>query len=195
MSLALTDLVYAMTDTAYHFSSAATLVMRCALETESNIVARHCMEKARSLIDYLRKMKVEADWDLANHCLSQCETWVREMSEGGLSEFRGRNGAHPGDPKCQRLSRTYHGRSGQDQSQSMQASQNAASSGGGGSDSVEGPMLAMGGASLSSTGHDILLTSAIDQLGWQAELPEDSFFFPELWQFFHPDAASGVESR
>ncbi|KAH8901631.1 1-aminocyclopropane-1-carboxylate [Thozetella sp. PMI_491] len=73
--------------TAYHFASAATLMMRCALEAQSDSVADDCVSSARTLIDHLRKLKSEANWDLADICLGQCETTVKRMGEDGYLKF------------------------------------------------------------------------------------------------------------
>lgn len=74
--------------------------MRCALESQSDSVARHCVDKARSLTDYLRKMKMEVDWDLANICLGQCEMTVTQMSESSsLLDFRRRHQAVDSEPE------------------------------------------------------------------------------------------------
>jgi len=66
-------------DCAYFFSSATTLMLRCALETESDDIAQSCMAGAKKLITYLRYAKNEADWDLADIPLAQCESMVQRM--------------------------------------------------------------------------------------------------------------------
>lgn len=66
---------------AYHFASAATLMMRCALEAHDDSVAVNCVDSARMLIDHLEKIKSQTRWDLADICLNQCETTVKHMSD------------------------------------------------------------------------------------------------------------------
>lgn len=75
---------------AYHFTSATTLILRCALEAESDERARSCVASAKALIDYLRRAKVEANWDLGDICLNQCEAVVKQMCDGGYLDFRKR---------------------------------------------------------------------------------------------------------
>ncbi|KAH8768509.1 fungal-specific transcription factor domain-containing protein [Hyaloscypha finlandica] len=79
--------------TAYHFASAATLILRCALEAANDDIARECVASAQLLISHLRKFKDESNWDLSGVCLSQCEEVVRRMSEGTVLDFR-RGHAH-----------------------------------------------------------------------------------------------------
>ncbi|KAL3462237.1 fungal-specific transcription factor domain-containing protein [Aspergillus heterothallicus] len=67
--------------TAYHFTSAATLTLRCALEAENADTARECVASAKSLIDFLRRMKDELNWDLADICLGQCEAVVDRLCD------------------------------------------------------------------------------------------------------------------
>ncbi|KAE8547654.1 hypothetical protein EYB25_009447 [Talaromyces marneffei] len=67
--------------TTYHFTSATTLILRCALEAENSETAQECVSSAKSLIDFLRKMKDEANWDLADTCLNHCEAVVENLSD------------------------------------------------------------------------------------------------------------------
>ncbi|KAJ0426726.1 fungal-specific transcription factor domain-containing protein [Aspergillus carlsbadensis] len=67
--------------TAYHFTSAATMTLRCALEAESADTAQECVASAKSLIDFLRQMKDELNWDLADICLGQCEAVVDRLCD------------------------------------------------------------------------------------------------------------------
>lgn len=76
---------------AYHFASAATLMMRCALEARDDRVAMGCVDSARKLIDHLEKIKALNNWDLADICLNQCEATVKHMSDKhNLSMWRKR---------------------------------------------------------------------------------------------------------
>lgn len=67
-------------DIAYHFASAATLMMRCAIEAQDDAVSIDCVGNARRFMDHLKRMKTLANWDLADICLNQCETTVQNMS-------------------------------------------------------------------------------------------------------------------
>ncbi|KAL4783903.1 fungal-specific transcription factor domain-containing protein [Aspergillus varians] len=67
--------------TAYHFTSAATLTLRCALEAETADTAQECVASAKKLIDFLRRMKNDANWDLADICLGQCEAVVDRLCD------------------------------------------------------------------------------------------------------------------
>ncbi|KAL3493915.1 fungal-specific transcription factor domain-containing protein [Aspergillus germanicus] len=92
--------------TAYHFTSAATMTLRCALEAESADTAQECVASAKSLIDFLRRMKDELNWDLADICLGQCEAVVdrlcdtnnldmwRKNPPGQHASERGQHGNH-----------------------------------------------------------------------------------------------------
>ncbi|KAL3418565.1 fungal specific transcription factor domain-containing protein [Phlyctema vagabunda] len=87
--------VFYLPYTAYHFSSATTLILRCALEAENDETARECVTSARTLIDHLRKAKDEEGWDLAEICLAQCETVVQQVCDGDYLGFRRRNTDSP----------------------------------------------------------------------------------------------------
>ncbi|KAL1952440.1 hypothetical protein VTO42DRAFT_5476 [Malbranchea cinnamomea] len=58
---------------AYHLTSAATLLVRCALETTDPEVARSCLSNVDILQDVLRRARSENDWDPADMCLDHCE--------------------------------------------------------------------------------------------------------------------------
>ncbi|PGH33859.1 hypothetical protein GX50_03338 [[Emmonsia] crescens] len=58
---------------AYHLTSTATLLVRCALETSDLGIARSCLSKVDVLRDALYRARVEYDWDLADMCLDHCE--------------------------------------------------------------------------------------------------------------------------
>ena len=94
--------------TAYHFTSAATLTLRCALEAESAETAQDCVASAKKLIDFLRRMKKDAGWDLADICLGQCEAVVDKLSDVESLEIWRRNPHSAGN--CQNVSsdRGYH---------------------------------------------------------------------------------------
>lgn len=66
-------------DTTYHFNSATTLILRCALDAEKPETAQECVASAKCLIDFLRKAKDETNWDLADTCLNHCEVVVNNL--------------------------------------------------------------------------------------------------------------------
>lgn len=66
---------------AYHFTSALTLLLRCALQTTYSEVRQSCMTSARSLVSSLRKAKAEFNWDLAEACLPHCESFLRRIED------------------------------------------------------------------------------------------------------------------
>ncbi|KAH8653573.1 fungal-specific transcription factor domain-containing protein [Xylariales sp. PMI_506] len=76
--------------TAYHLTSASTLMMRCAIEANDEQTARECVSSAKSLIDYLRHAKDTASWDLADICLGQCAAIVDQMSLSSFAELQAR---------------------------------------------------------------------------------------------------------
>ncbi|KAL4901047.1 hypothetical protein BDW74DRAFT_187905 [Aspergillus multicolor] len=80
--------------TAYHFTSAATLTLRCALEAENADTAQDCVASAKKLIDFLRRMKNEVNWDLADICLGQCEAVVEKLCDTEYLEMWRKN-PHP----------------------------------------------------------------------------------------------------
>ncbi|KAH8589944.1 C6 transcription factor [Bisporella sp. PMI_857] len=65
---------------AYHFTSTATLLLRCALETENDSVADSCVSSVRALIHRLTQAKAEHAWDLGDICIAQCESILNRMT-------------------------------------------------------------------------------------------------------------------
>ncbi|KAK5101196.1 hypothetical protein LTS08_004802 [Lithohypha guttulata] len=66
---------------AHHFTSAVTLLLRCALQTSDLAVRRRSMTSARTLVDCLRRFKDENNWDLAETALTQCEPILRTIED------------------------------------------------------------------------------------------------------------------
>lgn len=58
---------------AFHLTSTATLLVRCALETTDKKVARSCLANVETLRSVLRRVREEEDWDVADMCLDHCE--------------------------------------------------------------------------------------------------------------------------
>ena len=86
---------------SHHFTSAVTLLLRCALQTSNDETRRSCMKNARILVDFLRKAKEENDWDMAEECLATSEPVLKRI-EDALSRTRFEN--NPYVPKQQQ----YH---------------------------------------------------------------------------------------
>ncbi|KAL4961877.1 Zn(II)2Cys6 transcription factor [Aspergillus stella-maris] len=94
--------------TAYHFTSAATLTLRCALEAESAETAQDCVATAKKLIDFLRRMKNDAGWDLADICLGQCEAVMDKLSDVESLEIWRRNPHSAGNSQNVSSDRMHH---------------------------------------------------------------------------------------
>ena len=66
---------------AHHFTSAVTLLLRCALQTNYPEVRKSCMTSARTLVDTLRRQYDEDGWDLAETALASSETILRRIED------------------------------------------------------------------------------------------------------------------
>lgn len=66
---------------AHHFTSAVTLLLRCALQTNFPEVRRQCMTNARTLVDTLRQHFEEHSWDLAETALVSSESILRRIED------------------------------------------------------------------------------------------------------------------
>ena len=64
-----------------HFTSAVTLLLRCALQTSYEDVRNRCMTSARALVDFLRNAKEESKWDMADSSLGPSELIFRRIEE------------------------------------------------------------------------------------------------------------------
>jgi hypothetical protein len=91
-------LIRVCSDTAYHFASATTLLLGCALKAPSDEVAQDCVAKSQETIKHLRNIKNATGWDLADVCLSQCETATHRMGDGTFLDFRRQRTARPSRP-------------------------------------------------------------------------------------------------
>ncbi|GAD93400.1 C6 transcription factor [Paecilomyces variotii No. 5] len=58
---------------AFHLTSTATLLVRCALETTDSEVSRSCLANVDAFRSVLRRVRDEEDWDVADMCLDHCE--------------------------------------------------------------------------------------------------------------------------
>jgi hypothetical protein len=68
-------------DSAFHLTSTATLLVRCALETTDQEVARSCLANLDILRSILRRVREEEDWDVADMCLDHCERILSKHPE------------------------------------------------------------------------------------------------------------------
>ena len=66
---------------AHHFTSAVTLLLRCALQTNYPEVRKSCMTSARTLVDTLRRQYDEEGWDLAETTLASSENILRRIED------------------------------------------------------------------------------------------------------------------
>lgn len=64
-----------------HFTSAVTLLLRCALQTSDGQTQTHCMTSARTLVDCLQRYQDEDRWDLAELCLVQTQTVLKRIED------------------------------------------------------------------------------------------------------------------
>lgn len=71
------------TDSAFHLTSTATLLIRCAFETTDSEVARSCLANVETLRSILRRVREEEDWDVADMCLDHCERIMRRLPGTG----------------------------------------------------------------------------------------------------------------
>ena len=66
---------------AHHFTSAVTLLLRCALQTDYSEIRKQCMTSARTLVDTLRRHLELSAWDLAETALTSSETILRRIED------------------------------------------------------------------------------------------------------------------
>ncbi|EPS30346.1 hypothetical protein PDE_05297 [Penicillium oxalicum 114-2] len=70
---------------AFHLTSTATLLVRCALETNDSEVARSCLTNVETLRSVLRRVREEDDWDVADMCLDHCERIMHRLPGTGAT--------------------------------------------------------------------------------------------------------------
>ena len=70
---------------AFHLTSTATLLLRCALETNDSEVARSCLTNVETLRAVLRRVREEEDWDVADMCLDHCERIMHRLPGSGAT--------------------------------------------------------------------------------------------------------------
>lgn len=77
----LVSILTSATDSAFHLTSTATLLVRCALETTDVSVARSCLSNVETFRTILRRVREDEDWDLADMCLDHCERILSRLPE------------------------------------------------------------------------------------------------------------------
>jgi hypothetical protein len=70
-------------DSAFHLTSTATLLVRCALETTDSEVAHSCLANVETFRSILRRVREEEDWDVADMCLDHCERILNRLAANG----------------------------------------------------------------------------------------------------------------
>ncbi|KAE8165375.1 fungal-specific transcription factor domain-containing protein [Aspergillus tamarii] len=68
---------------AFHLTSTATLLVRCALETTDTDVARSCINNVEMFRSILRRVREEEDWDVADMCLDHCDRILNRLPGNG----------------------------------------------------------------------------------------------------------------
>lgn len=66
---------------AHHFTSAVTLLLRCALQTSYASVRGQCMASARTLVDCLRTFHDQDRWDLSETVLAYTEAVLKRIED------------------------------------------------------------------------------------------------------------------
>ncbi|PWY80541.1 C6 transcription factor [Aspergillus heteromorphus CBS 117.55] len=64
---------------AFHLTTTATLLVRCALETTDPEVARSCLTNVETFRSILHRVREEEDWDVADMCLDHCERLLNRL--------------------------------------------------------------------------------------------------------------------
>ncbi|KAL5342636.1 fungal-specific transcription factor domain-containing protein [Aspergillus crustosus] len=77
---------------AFHLTSTATLLVRCAFETSDLEVARTCLSNVESFRAILRRVREEYDWDVADMCLDHCERILNRLPPGTNNNATVNNG-------------------------------------------------------------------------------------------------------
>ena len=72
-------------DSAFHLTSTATLLVRCALETTDTEIARSCLANVDIFRTILRRVRDEEDWDVADMCLDHCERLLNRFPSSSAS--------------------------------------------------------------------------------------------------------------
>ncbi|PYH40921.1 putative C6 transcription factor [Aspergillus saccharolyticus JOP 1030-1] len=83
---------------AFHLTTTATLLVRCALETTDSEVARSCLTNVETFRAILRRVREDEDWDVADMCLDHCERLLSRLpgSNPGATNSDGTSAYGPG---------------------------------------------------------------------------------------------------
>lgn len=90
-------------DSAFHLTSTATLLVRCALETTDTEIARSCLANVETLRTILRRVREDEDWDLADMCLDHCERILNRLPQAWNSSSLANGNANGGSNNGPRL--------------------------------------------------------------------------------------------
>ncbi|KAL2814540.1 fungal-specific transcription factor domain-containing protein [Aspergillus cavernicola] len=89
---------------AFHLTSTATLLVRCALETSDNEVARTCLANVETFRTILRRVREDYDWDVADMCLDHCERVLNRLpGSANTADPAALGNGHMGPPDNNRL--------------------------------------------------------------------------------------------
>lgn len=69
------------TDSAFHLTTTATLLVRSALETTEIEIARSCLANVETFRTILRRVRDDEDWDVADMCLDHCERILSRLPQ------------------------------------------------------------------------------------------------------------------
>lgn len=83
---------------AFVFSSTETFLLRCAVESDTDVKRSSLLRIAWDLIVALRRHREEAGWDLGDICLAQFEDVVRRLVTPSDCRGEGVSGEVPTDP-------------------------------------------------------------------------------------------------
>jgi hypothetical protein len=56
-------------------------LLRCAIETEDEVIKDTCLSSIKRFIDRLEKAKRDDNWDIADVCLAHCKAIVTRMTD------------------------------------------------------------------------------------------------------------------
>lgn len=73
------------TDSAFHLTTTATLLVRSALETTETEIARSCLANVEAFRTILRRVREDEDWDVADMCLDHCERILNRLPQAWSS--------------------------------------------------------------------------------------------------------------
>ncbi|PYI01984.1 putative C6 transcription factor [Aspergillus sclerotiicarbonarius CBS 121057] len=80
---------------AFHLTTTATLLVRCALETTDPEVARSCLTNVETFRSILRRVREEEDWDVADMCLDHCERLLNRLNSTTGTTNNNNSSEHP----------------------------------------------------------------------------------------------------